>query len=40
VRTTIPFHRRVLDDPDFRRGDYDLGFLARLALVGAARNDQ
>ena len=40
VRTTLPFHRRVLDDPGFRRGDYDLGFLARLGPARAARNDQ
>ena len=31
VRTTIPFHRRVLDDPQFRSGRYDLD------LVTAAR---
>jgi acetyl-CoA carboxylase biotin carboxylase subunit len=30
VRTTIPLHRRILEDPDFRRGEYDLGFVARL----------
>jgi len=29
VRTTVPFHRRVLEDPGFQRGEYDLGFLAR-----------
>jgi acetyl-CoA carboxylase biotin carboxylase subunit len=31
VRTTLPFHRRVLEDPGFRRGDYDLGLLVRAA---------
>jgi len=29
VRTTIPFHRRVLDDPGFRAGAYDVRFLER-----------
>ncbi len=33
LHTTIAFHRRVLDDPDFRRGDYDLNFLSRAGLV-------
>jgi acetyl-CoA carboxylase biotin carboxylase subunit len=28
VRTTIPFHRRVLADPQFRSGRYDLDFLS------------
>ena len=28
VRTTIPLHRRVLDDPQFRSGRYDLDLLA------------
>jgi acetyl/propionyl-CoA carboxylase alpha subunit len=28
VRTTIPFHRRVVDAPAFRSGHYDVGFVA------------
>ena len=36
VRTTLPLHRRILDDPGFRRGEYDLGFLAGPGLVLAA----
>jgi len=36
VRTTIPFHRRLLDDPDFRSGSYDVGFVDRL-LAGGSR---
>ncbi len=28
VRTTIPLHRRVLDDPQFRSGRYDLDLLS------------
>ena len=30
VPTTIPLHRRVLADADFRAGRYDTGFLPRL----------
>jgi acetyl-CoA carboxylase biotin carboxylase subunit len=29
IYTTIPLHKRVLDDPDFLAGRYDTGFLAR-----------
>ena len=29
IDTTIPFHREVLADPDFRAGRYDTGFLER-----------
>ncbi len=36
VRTTLSFHRRVLQDEDFRRGDYDLSFLARKGLAQVA----
>jgi len=27
VETTIPFHRRVLSNPDFRRGEYNTSFI-------------
>jgi len=30
IRTTIPFHLRMLDDPGFRAGEYDIDHLARL----------
>jgi acetyl/propionyl-CoA carboxylase alpha subunit len=30
VRTTLPFHRRVLDEPAFASGRYDTGFVAVL----------
>jgi acetyl-CoA carboxylase, biotin carboxylase subunit len=33
IKTTIPLHRRILADADFARGDYDVLFLARKALV-------
>jgi acetyl-CoA carboxylase biotin carboxylase subunit len=29
VQTSIPLHRKILDDPDFLRGDYNLRFLER-----------
>jgi acetyl-CoA carboxylase biotin carboxylase subunit len=29
IATTIPFHRRVLDDPDFVSGRFDTGFVER-----------
>ena len=33
VRTTIGFHRRVMEDERFRRGEYDTGFLKELDLT-------
>jgi acetyl-CoA carboxylase biotin carboxylase subunit len=30
IRTTLPFFGRLLRHPDFERGDYDTGFVARL----------
>ncbi len=29
IETTIPLHQRLVDDPLFRRGDYDIGWLER-----------
>jgi len=43
IRTSIPFFRSLLDDPDFRSGVYHTGFLDpdRMArLTDAARNDE
>jgi biotin carboxylase len=37
VKTTIPLHRRLLDDAEFARGAYDVHFLARRGLAGTAR---
>ena len=31
VKTTIPLHLRILDDPDFRAGRYNTSFLERFA---------
>jgi acetyl-CoA carboxylase, biotin carboxylase subunit len=30
VKTTIPFQQRIMHDPDFVRGTYHTGFVARL----------
>ena len=35
VKTTIPFHQRVLADPDFVRGEFDTSFIERFNLEGA-----
>jgi acetyl-CoA carboxylase, biotin carboxylase subunit len=37
IKTTIPLHLRLLDDPEFAAGEYDVAFLARRGLVGTAR---
>ena len=29
VKTTIPFLRKIMDDPDFRKGEFDTGFIDR-----------
>ena len=29
IETTIPLHQRLTDDPEFRRGDYDIHWLER-----------
>jgi len=34
LRTTIPLHLRVLDDPGFRSGRYDVNYLEQSGLVG------
>ncbi|HPZ90402.1 MAG: acetyl-CoA carboxylase biotin carboxylase subunit [Firmicutes bacterium] len=36
IATTVPLHLKILADPEFRRGHYDTGFLARL-LAGDGR---
>jgi acetyl-CoA carboxylase, biotin carboxylase subunit len=32
VKTTIPFHRQLMDDPRFQAGDFDTNFLAGFTL--------
>ena len=34
VKTTIPFHLTIMDDPDFIRGDFDTGFIDRFLPEG------
>ena len=29
IHTSIPLHRRIMDDPDFRSGNLDTGFMER-----------
>ena len=29
IKTTVPFHREVLADPEYQSGDFDTGFIAR-----------
>jgi acetyl-CoA carboxylase biotin carboxylase subunit len=31
IKTNIPLHRRILDDPDFVAGRYDTSFMDRFA---------
>ena len=39
IHTTIPLHRRILADPDFRAGNFDTGFIERfLAKKEAAES--
>ncbi|MGB8011834.1 MAG: acetyl-CoA carboxylase biotin carboxylase subunit [Terriglobales bacterium] len=34
IHTTIPLHRRILADPDFRAGNFDTGFIERFLAKG------
>jgi acetyl-CoA carboxylase biotin carboxylase subunit len=36
VHTNIPFHRRIVSHPEFKAGDFDTGFVAR--LLGQAKS--
>ena len=35
IETTIPLHQRLADDPEFRRGDYDIHWLERFLARSA-----
>ena len=35
IATTIPLHQRLLDDADFQKGAYDIGWLERFLGRGA-----
>ncbi|MGN6104703.1 MAG: acetyl-CoA carboxylase biotin carboxylase subunit [Kofleriaceae bacterium] len=36
IRTNIPFLRRIINNPDFIRGDFDTGFVARMLAERAS----
>jgi acetyl-CoA carboxylase biotin carboxylase subunit len=36
IRTNIPFLRRIVNNPDFIRGDFDTGFVGRLLAAKQA----
>src|ERR1700704_4819704 len=38
IHTTIPLHRRILADPDFRAGKIDTGFIARFLAAGKEKS--
>ena len=38
VKTTIPVHLKIMEDPDFAAGNYDTGFMAR--LLGEAKDEK
>ena len=37
IHTTIPLHRRILRDPDFRAGNFDTKFMERLLATGPTK---
>jgi acetyl-CoA carboxylase biotin carboxylase subunit len=37
IKTTIPFQHSIMHDPDFNRGEYDTGSVAR--MLEARRQD-
>jgi len=42
IKTTIPFHKKVLVQPDFVKGEFDTGFVEKINgsnQSGAARNE-
>jgi len=38
IYTTIPLHRRILADPDFRSGKIDTGFIERFLAAGKEKS--
>jgi acetyl/propionyl-CoA carboxylase alpha subunit len=41
VETSVPFHRRVMEEPDFRAGRTDIRYLERHAdLLGAGAGEE
>ncbi|MFA4828810.1 MAG: hypothetical protein WC594_06300, partial [Thermodesulfovibrionales bacterium] len=42
IKTTIPFHKKVVTQPDFIKGEFNTGFLEKLngaAQPGSTRNE-
>jgi acetyl-CoA carboxylase biotin carboxylase subunit len=35
IKTTIPLHQRILENPEFRAGDYDIHWLEKFVAAGA-----
>ncbi len=40
VKTTIPVHLKIMQDPDFAAGNYDTGFMARLLGEAKAQDEK
>jgi acetyl-CoA carboxylase, biotin carboxylase subunit len=34
IQTTVPLHRRIVDDPDFQSGDYTIHWLEKFVAGG------
>ena len=37
IRTTVPLHRRIIRDPGFAAGDYDVTIIERLGVTAGRR---
>jgi acetyl-CoA carboxylase biotin carboxylase subunit len=40
IKTTLPFFRRLVRDPEFRRGEFDTGFVDRLLARPAPAHER
>jgi acetyl-CoA carboxylase biotin carboxylase subunit len=40
IKTSIPLHRRILEDPDFLAGQFDTHFLERFVVVAAQESER
>ena len=40
IHTTIPLHRRILEDPEFREGNFDTKFMERFFEREKVRREQ
>lgn len=39
IKTTIPFHKRVLNDADFIKGEFNTGFVEKMGTTGTSGGD-